>query len=87
MATAENHDARSISVSSGSEALDRAEQALKTGRFAAARTLLAAARPTTDADQQRARALWARLAPDPLAIGLVAACLVLFVALIKIYAH
>lgn len=71
---------------SGSELLDRAEQAHRGGRFAQVRQLLKtlAARGTASAaEQQRAQALWARLGPDPLVAGLVLACLVLFVAVVS----
>jgi hypothetical protein len=64
--------------------LDRAEQLLQTGHFAAARKLLA--EPPTAGDGPRRAQLLARLAPDPLVAVLIAACLLLFFALIKGYA-
>lgn len=58
--------------------IDRAGQELKVGHFAAARALLERAQPSPGPQAERVRALWTRLAPDPLAIVLVIACLLLF---------
>lgn len=77
-----------VEETSGSELLDRAEQAHRSGRFAQMRQLLqrlhdlAARGVLSVAEQQRAQALWARLRPDPLVAGLVLACLLLFVSVV-----
>lgn len=67
--------------------IDRAGQELKVGHFAAARVLLARARPSPGPQAERVRALWTRLSPDPLAIGLVVACLLLFGIILALTLH
>ena len=65
--------------------LDRAEQAHRGGRFAEVRAILAqlAGQAVSPTDQRRAEALRNRLRPDPLVALLIAACLLLFVAVVS----
>lgn len=67
--------------------IDRAGQELKVGHFAAARALLERTHPSPGPQAERVRALWLRLAPDPLAIVLVIACLLLFGIILALTLH
>lgn len=53
-----------------------AEEALKTGHFAAARVLLE--KPTQPGDDAHRKALLWRLSPDPFVAILIAGCLIFF---------
>lgn len=69
------------------EVLDQAEQALKTGHFAAARKLLAQPQGQSPELNERRAALWNRMAPDKMIPILLALCVILFVAIVASTAH
>jgi len=75
-------DASPAAASDNDQLLGRAEQALKRGHFAEARTLLSQSAAGEPAEKERRAALWRRLSPDPLVGWLIALCLLLFIAII-----
>jgi len=72
-------------TSEGAALLASAEQAHRDGHFAQVRKILAQlarSATLTDEEQQRARALRARLSPDPLVAVLIVTCLILFISVV-----
>jgi hypothetical protein len=70
--------------------LDRAEQAHKAGHFAEVQALLkqlAREGGLSSDEEKRAQALRNRLRPDPFVAMLIAACLVLFIAVVASHWH
>jgi len=81
-------DTQTPSATDEMVALDRAEQALKTGHFAAARKLLSQPLPPSTPElAERRKALWNRMSPDKMIPILLGICLLLFIAIVASTAH